>query len=256
MNKTLRGFDVIGRHAGEAEFWAYSESESDDSCMVFHGYTIDGIYPLPNLSYRKVYKHKEDWINKIINTALSKTSGFDGEVWLDDCRVKRAGVIYKEEERVGLFKMTKNKITGYIKKAIKNFQQSNLNERSNEEKDEIIKNALIINAQESINKIKAMDGSVKDISDGYHTFKELYYHRMILFSVILHNHKDKSWKSWLHDDDTMFDDSFIVGIETPEGQYTYHYKSEYWDIFDVKALDRAPKYDGHKPSDITRLLQL
>lgn len=99
--------------------------------------------------------------------------------------------------------------------------------------------------------------SRKNISDGYHTFDDLYYHRMILFSIICNQNKGKSWKSKLHYDGTMFgDDSFIVGINTPEGQYTYHYKLDYWDMYDVKELEYAPEYDGHKPSDITRLTSL
>lgn len=94
------------------------------------------------------------------------------------------------------------------------------------------------------------------ISDGYHTFDELYHHRMMLFSVICNTYKDKAWKSWKHDDGSMFDDYFIVGIDTEEGQYTYHYHKDNWDIFEVKELEFAPEYDGHKPSDITRLLTL
>ena len=97
----------------------------------------------------------------------------------------------------------------------------------------------------------------KDISDGYHTFGELYHHRAILFSIICNTYKDRAWKSKLHDDGTMYDEMFIVGVETSEGQYTYHYHIEpYWDLFDVKELDYAPKYDGHKPEDITRLFSL
>lgn len=98
--------------------------------------------------------------------------------------------------------------------------------------------------------------STKDISDGYHTFGELYEHRRILFSIICHSNKELAWKSWKHSDGTMFDNSFIVGINTPEGQYTYHYNSKFWYKFCVKELPNAPKYDGHKPSDISRLLSL
>lgn len=99
--------------------------------------------------------------------------------------------------------------------------------------------------------------SRKKISDGYHSFEDLYYHRMILFSLLLNSNKEISWKAKKHHDGTMFDeDSFICGIETPEGQYTYHYKLEYWDYFKVKELEFAPEYDGHKPEDITRLLSL
>ncbi|UGO47740.1 hypothetical protein MCCARTNEY_166 [Bacillus phage vB_BanH_McCartney] len=94
------------------------------------------------------------------------------------------------------------------------------------------------------------------ISDGSHTFSELYYHRMTLFSVICNLHKEKSWKSWKHDDGTMFDDYFIVGIETPQGQFTYHYHKDHWDKFEVKELPTAPAWDGHTSDDITRLLSL
>lgn len=95
--------------------------------------------------------------------------------------------------------------------------------------------------------------SRKDISDGYHTFDELYYHRMILFSIICNQNKEKAWKSKLHHDGTMFDGNFIVGITTNQGNYSYHYNLKYWEEFKVKELDKAPEYDGHKPSDIYRL---
>lgn len=93
-------------------------------------------------------------------------------------------------------------------------------------------------------------------SDGYHTFDELYYHRMVLFSVICNEFYMKAWKSWLHHDGTMYDDYFIVGIDTPEGQYSYHYHKDYWNMFDVAELKCAPEWDGHEPKDITRLLSL
>lgn len=105
--------------------------------------------------------------------------------------------------------------------------------------------------------LKKEDISRKEISDGYHTFEELYYHRMVLFSIILNRNKDKAWKAKKHHDGTMFDDdSFICGIETPEGQYTYHYNLKFWDNFKIKELKYAPEYDGHKPKDINRLYSL
>lgn len=94
------------------------------------------------------------------------------------------------------------------------------------------------------------------ISDGFHTFDELYYHRMILFATICNNNKKDAWKSKQHDDGSMYSGYFVVGIRTPEGDYTYHYKLEYWDIFEIEELEKAPKWDGHKPEDISRLLSL
>lgn len=93
-------------------------------------------------------------------------------------------------------------------------------------------------------------------SDSYHTFDELYYHRMILFSVICNQNKELAWKSRLHDDGTMFEDYFIVGLKTPQGQFTYHYHKEYWDYFAVRELERAPKWDGHTSDDVIRLASL
>lgn len=98
--------------------------------------------------------------------------------------------------------------------------------------------------------------NVGQISDGYHTFDELYHHRMALFAVVCNQNRKLAWKSKLHHDGTRFDNYFIVGINTPAGQYTYHYHLDNWEYFDVSELTRAPKWDGHKPEDITRLFSL
>lgn len=95
-----------------------------------------------------------------------------------------------------------------------------------------------------------------DTSDGYHTFNELYYHRMMLFAVICNTYKEKAWKSKLHADGNMYDNYFIVGITTDEGDYTYHYHLDNWDYFNVSEIPNSPEWDGHKPEDVTRLLTL
>lgn len=97
---------------------------------------------------------------------------------------------------------------------------------------------------------RKMPENMGEFSDGYHTFNELYHHRAVLFSVICNMFPEKAWKSKLHDTGDMYDGMFIVGIETEQGQATYHYDVEpYWDMFKVKELEKAPKYDGHTPSD-------
>ena len=97
-----------------------------------------------------------------------------------------------------------------------------------------------------------------DTSDGYHTFNELYHHRAVLFSVICKIHHEIAWKSKQHHDGTMYNGMFIVGIETPEGQATYHYDiNPYWDMFRVPELPKAPEWDGHTPEQaITRIGRL
>ena len=101
-----------------------------------------------------------------------------------------------------------------------------------------------IEAAEKANS-RYIDGNT---SDGYHTFNELYDHRAKLFSVIVRSYSSLCWKSKHHHDGTMYDGMFIVGIDTPEGQATYHYDIDpYWDLFDCKELDSAPEWDGHTP---------
>ncbi len=100
------------------------------------------------------------------------------------------------------------------------------------------------------------DAKTGEFSDGWHTFDELYKHRMILFSIVCNTHKENAWKSRQHEDGSMFDDMFIVGLNTPEGQFSYHYYVEDWDQFDVPELEKAPAYDGHTSDDITRLYSL
>ena len=119
---------------------------------------------------------------------------------------------------------------------------------SNEDKGYLLRQVLGI----------AQTESVGELSDGYHTFNELYHHRAVLFAVLCSKFKSKAWKSKLHDDGTMYDGMFIVGINTPMGQVTYHYDIDpYWDMFNIKERKKAPKFDGYTPDDVPkRLLSL
>lgn len=113
----------------------------------------------------------------------------------------------------------------------------------------------VMNVIEINKEIELLEDKSK-ISDGSHTFEELYHHRAILFSIICNTYKNQSWKSWKHDDGTMFEDYFVVGVTTEQGEYSYHYHKDYWKYFEVKELTYAPVWDGHKPSDIERLFTL
>lgn len=95
--------------------------------------------------------------------------------------------------------------------------------------------------------------STKEISDGHHTFGELYEHRIILFCTLCNLLSDISWKSKEHYDeenDPMFENSFIAGINTPDGVVTYHIKKQYWELFDIIEIERAPKYDNYDSNDV------
>lgn len=94
------------------------------------------------------------------------------------------------------------------------------------------------------------------ISDGYHTFDELYAHRAALFACLCKAYPNISWKSKQHSDGTSLDGWFIAGVHLPSGEITYHVPADEWDdlFANVQVLDKAPKWDGHTPADVvTRL---
>lgn len=99
--------------------------------------------------------------------------------------------------------------------------------------------------------------------DGYHTFEELYDHRIALFAALsnfmLHNPESEMslWKSKLHSDGTMFDGWFVAGIGVFKGeQITYHIPLKDWDLFKCDELGHAPEWDGHSPDEALRRLKL
>ena len=102
------------------------------------------------------------------------------------------------------------------------------------------------------------EGGIGEMSDGYHTFNGLYYQRMVLFAALVKTYKDKAWKSHRHEDGKLCFGGgwFIVGIDTPQGNYTYHYEDKYWNWFECEELPVAKHWDGHTEEDVTRLLSL
>ena len=106
--------------------------------------------------------------------------------------------------------------------------------------------------------VKIPNTGIDDLSDGFHTFRQLYYQRMMLFVTIVKQNKDKAWKSLRHEDGELCFGGgwFIVGIDTPEGSYTYHYEDSYFSLFDCEELERSKHWDGHTEKDVTRLLSL
>ena len=101
-----------------------------------------------------------------------------------------------------------------------------------------------------------------EISDGYHTFNELYEYRLLynasMFNELAKQNLYDVHKSRLHSDGTVpFDnpDYFIVVAELPTGQISNHYKMKDWDLFDIPVKDKANKYDGHSPKDVAERLR-
>ena len=118
--------------------------------------------------------------------------------------------------------------------------------------------SAIMTFQPTTDAVPVPAGGIGELSDGYHTFNGLYYQRMILFAVLVKTYKDYSWKSRRHSDgEPCFGGGwFIVGIDTPQGSYTYHYEDKYFDLFDCVELSKGKEWDGHTEVDVTRLLSL
>jgi len=105
--------------------------------------------------------------------------------------------------------------------------------------------------------INQEDINTKSISDGYHTFGELYDHRIILYitlSRLLHsvNSSHKIWRTIKHSDNSIINGWFVMGINEEAGsQITYHLPIEYWDECRfAETLDKAPEYDNHSSKDV------
>lgn len=101
-----------------------------------------------------------------------------------------------------------------------------------------------------------------ETSDGFHTFGELYRHRMLLsallFSAFTAVDESNVYKTRQHHPDDlepMFDGMFKVGAILPTGEVTYHYPLEHWDLFAIPEREYSPLWDGHTSADVADRLQ-
>lgn len=120
--------------------------------------------------------------------------------------------------------------------------------------------------------IKNLKIDTNKISDGYHTFEELYDHRISLYislCKIIQGYKYNGdlrnifpdekivWRSLKHSDGSVWNGWFLLGINTRYGkQITYHLPINRWD--DTSFADtrkKAPKFDGHTPEDVIKRLK-
>ena len=104
--------------------------------------------------------------------------------------------------------------------------------------------------------------NVEEVSDGYHTFKELYEFRKLynagLFNEWSKNGRMDTYKSRKHFDgeDCFGGGWFIVVAVLPSGQISNHYELKDWDLFDVEEVGRAKyEFDGHTPQDVIERLK-
>ena len=107
------------------------------------------------------------------------------------------------------------------------------------------------------------DKTVGSMSDGYHTFDELYDFRKAynacLFNIWYKQGMYGVHKSKRHSDgEECFGGGwFVVSCNTPYGQITNHYEMKDWDLFKCKTEEKAHPWDGHSAKDaLERLLKV
>ena len=96
------------------------------------------------------------------------------------------------------------------------------------------------------------------ISDGYHTFDELYEHRHALFMALVKTLPKKAWMSPRHADGSVFEGWFIAGIDLPTGTISYHLPDRlrgHVRAAGANILANAPEWDGHTSKDVIGRLQ-
>ena len=115
---------------------------------------------------------------------------------------------------------------------------------------------------EAINRVIQQIGFTDSISDGYHTFGELYDFRKI-YNALLFNEWAKQGKYEVHksmrhnDGEKCFENDtwFIVSAMLPSGQISNHYHIYDWDLFQIPIVDKALFFwDSHTSKDVLERL--
>lgn len=132
-----------------------------------------------------------------------------------------------------------------------------------------------VNIQSQINRLNNNEGErlTAQLSDGYHTFDELYQFRMMYNTALFNSWMEQPvmnkentemiplynvHKSWKHyDGELCFGGGwFIVSAMLPTGLISNHYKAEHWDLFKIPEVEKALfEFDGHTPQDVLERLK-
>lgn len=102
------------------------------------------------------------------------------------------------------------------------------------------------------------EGETGDITDGYHSFNELYAHRCSLFILLMLITDSPAWRAKKDARGKSLSGWFLAGIETPGGvMVTYHLPDHMWGWLDdtrVETLEEGRPWDGHTSTDVIRRL--
>jgi hypothetical protein len=111
--------------------------------------------------------------------------------------------------------------------------------------------------RDTIASLQQEQEDMGEISDGYHTFNELYYYRMLynaaFFNLLPKGMVHKSKRH--HTGEECFGGGwFIVMANLPTGRVSNHYELKDWDLFKVPEKEFADEWDGHTPQEAAKRL--
>lgn len=98
---------------------------------------------------------------------------------------------------------------------------------------------------------------IGEVSDGFHTFNELYEHRNLLLLLAMKLRPGIAWASRLHSNGSKIDGWFICGVKLPTGDITYHLPERLWQsavMTGAVTFEKAPAWDGQTPGDCLKRL--
>lgn len=98
----------------------------------------------------------------------------------------------------------------------------------------------------------------ENTSDWYHTFKELYEHRVALYIKLVNDtnyHWEYNWiKSKLHFDWSEFEWWFILMWYIDWKQISYHLPNDKRDLVHCKEVEKADEWNWHTSNDVVNIL--
>ena len=101
---------------------------------------------------------------------------------------------------------------------------------------------------------------IEQVSDGYHTFAELYEYRKLYNAAFFNElakkgiynvHKSKKHATG---EECFGGGWFIVMADLPTGQISNHYELKDWDLFKCTEKSFSDIWDGHSPQEAAKRL--
>lgn len=140
------------------------------------------------------------------------------------------------------------------------FAHKHESEFENSTSTSILRYGFIQGVRFAKNQVVSSD-DMNFVSDGYHTFEELYNYRRVYNAALFNEWARQGLydvhKSKLHSDgkEPFGGGWFIVMADLPTGQISNHYELKFWDEFKIPIKKYANVWDQHTPDEALKRLE-